>query len=313
MAVSFNETVQVGRSSYHVQTEYYKSAGKIISNIFKDGMAVKRLERNVDEQRDLDEQIKEFHTTVVGRLKNPVPVKKEATEQRAFPLTQEQEKLIADAIYPHFGVAAYLAISDARTGASSPSEFIDRVLSGVDEKVAGELRAKLASILMKEETMKPESTREFPESELLKILSPHLGVMAGTVVESAKATWNGSVDRLLDIILKEIDEPAKPEVVEKVKALFPEGGGEVKTTEGGEKMAEQKQSPLERRMEKKELELLLPILQQFFGISAYSVADEAYQASGGVVKDFINTLLSEVEEEKRSELEKKLMDKLAGT
>ena len=47
MALSLNQNIKAGKSTYHIQTEYYKTSNKIISNIFKDGKAVRRLEKEV--------------------------------------------------------------------------------------------------------------------------------------------------------------------------------------------------------------------------------------------------------------------------
>ena len=81
MALSLNQNIKAGKSTYHIQTEYYKTSNKIISNIFKDGRAVRRLEKEVEEGKDLDAQIKEFHKSVVERLTKPALAKRRKTSR----------------------------------------------------------------------------------------------------------------------------------------------------------------------------------------------------------------------------------------
>ena len=204
MAISLNQDIRAGKSTYHVQTEYYKTSNKIISNIFKDGKAVKRLEKEVEEGRDLDEQIKEFHNSIIERLTKPTLVKKKKKEEKkplqkvqkeVFTLTEYQEEKIAAVIYPFFGIATYLVISDAASSASSKEEFVKELLSELEEEKAKELREEILSILSEKEEEKPsESEREqkeqkvldFPEKELTELLSPYFGIMTAVVLESAR-------------------------------------------------------------------------------------------------------------------------------
>ncbi len=70
MAVSCNEDVRVGNVVFHVQTEYYRKSGKVVANIFRNGVAVKRLEKQLSEEDDVDSKVVEFHRFVVDRIKN---------------------------------------------------------------------------------------------------------------------------------------------------------------------------------------------------------------------------------------------------
>jgi len=68
MKTSINQEVSVGKFTFHIQTEYYSASRKIVTNIFRDGAIVKRLEKDVLPSRSVDEQIKEFHRSVVSKI-----------------------------------------------------------------------------------------------------------------------------------------------------------------------------------------------------------------------------------------------------
>ena len=179
MAISLNQDIRAGKSTYHIQTEYYKTSNKIISNIFKDGKAVKRLEKEVEEGRDLDEQIKEFHNSIIERLTKPKVLKKKKEEKptqkvqkEVFTLTEQQEEKIAAVIYPFFGIATYLVISDVAGSVSSKEEFVKELLSELEEEKAEELKEEILSILSEKVEEEPSVSQkerkvlDFPEGEL---------------------------------------------------------------------------------------------------------------------------------------------------
>jgi hypothetical protein len=337
MAISLNQDIRAGKSTYHVQTEYYKTSNKIISNIFKDGKAVKRLEKEVEEGRDLDEQIKEFHNSIIERLTKPTLVKKKKKEEKkplqkvqkeVFTLTEYQEEKIAAVIYPFFGIATYLVISDAASSASSKEEFVKELLSELEEEKAKELREEILSILSEKEEEKPsESEREqkeqkvldFPEKELTELLSPYFGIMTAVVLESARRVWDGNKEKLLNFLADELDDEVREEVLEKVNSLFgeiEENSTETKVEEEEKtEVSQQEEPPVaeKRKIEKSQVEKMLPILQEYFGISAAMVAEDAFEGSEGEVDKFLDIILSEVDEREREELEKKLRNLLEGS
>jgi hypothetical protein len=310
MALSINQDIKAGKSTYHIQTEYYKTSNKIISNIFKDGKAVKRLEKEVEEEKDLDTQIKEFHKTIVERLTKPAPLKRKKTEKEKFIITDKQEEKIAQVIYPFFGIATSLAISDALRSSSSSEEFIEMLLHDIEGEKADELKEKISSILSevieekpKEEIVKMEKVI-FPEDKLTEILFPYFGIATGAIVESAKSVWNGKVESLLDFLSKEIEEEVKDKVFEQIKELFKSAPPEKPTVRTDEKSAEEEKK--EKRLERTDVEKVLPSLSEYFGISASVVAEEAFETSEGKVDKFIQAILQEAEEEQRKEIESKL-------
>ncbi|TCK05250.1 hypothetical protein [Phorcysia thermohydrogeniphila] len=330
MAISLNQDIRAGKSTYHVQTEYYKTSNKIISNIFKDGKAVKRLEKEVEEGRDLDEQIKEFHNSIIERLTKPTLVKRKKKEEKpvqeaqkeVFTLTEQQEEKIAAVIYPFFGIATYLVISDAASNASSKEEFVDQLLGELEEEKAKEVREEILSILSEKVEEKPSELKEekktlpFPEEELTEILFPYFGIMTGVLVESAKRVWDGEKGKLLDFLAGELDDDVREEVLKKVSSLL----GEVEeSTVEVEKKEEKVETPKEenlptgRKLDSSEVDKVLPVLQEYFGISAAMVAEDAFEESGGEVNRFVEIILSEVDENEREELEIKLRGLLGGS
>jgi hypothetical protein len=310
MALSINQDIKAGKSVYHIQTEYYKTSNKIISNIFKDGKAVKRLEKEVEEGKDLDTQIKEFHKNIIERLTKPTLLKKRKPGREKFTITDRQEEKIAQVIYPFFGIATSLVISDALRSSSSSNEFIEILLHDIEGEKVDELKEEISSILSEVTEKKTEEekgeTKEltFPEDKLIEILFPYLGIATGAIVESAKSAWNGKVENLLDFLSQELEDDIKDDVFEQIRKLFGSASSKELTIKGEEKSTEEEKE--EKKIEMADVEKVLPVLSEYFGISASVVAEEALEKSEESVDKFIQSILQEVEEEQRKELESKL-------
>ena len=106
---------------------------------------------------------------------------------------------------------------------------------------------------------------------------------------------NRMVDELQDV---------KDKVFEQIKELFKSIPSEKSTVETEEKSAEEEKK--ERKLERTDVEKILPFLSEYFGISASLVTEEAFETSEGKVDKFIQAILQEAEEEQRKELESKL-------
>ena len=310
MSLSLNQDIKAGKSIYHIQTEYYKTSNRIISNIFKDGRSVKRLEKDVEDEKNLDTQIKEFHRGVVERLTKPATLKRGKSEKEKFTITDRQEKRIARIVYRFFGIATSLVISDALVSSSSAEEFIEMLLHDVEGEKVNELKAELSSILSKvpeekpPEEMKGRKEVTFPEDSLMEILFPYLGIATGAIVESAKSVWDKKVEKLLDFLSSELEEDVKDRVLEQVKELFKSDSSE-KPAVGVEEESVEKEKK-ERKLESTDVEKVLPLLSEYFGISTSMVAEEAFEKSEGKIDKFIQAILQEAREEQRKELESKL-------
>ena len=221
MAVSYNEDVRIGNSTFHVQTEYYRKSGKIVSNIFKDGTSIKRLEREVEEGSDVDSAVGEFHKYVVDKLRKGVKSRAPETSE-GFVISDDLEKRIIEIINPYFGVASYLVIDEARAVSKNGEEFIENILEGLPEDVKPALFKKLTGIFSEKSTHSdlPQedngSTSEVFDQDkrekLLKILSDYFGIMALPILEEALEEWNGTdYHELVNLILDHVEDEDKRE------------------------------------------------------------------------------------------------------
>ena len=250
MAKSINQDVYAGGSTYHIQTEFYKSSGKIVTNIFKDGVSVKRLERKVEEglsDEEIDREVEKFHFLVLEklrqggkRLKRSKPeVESEAekrekvsqqVEEGGLNLSQELYEQILELINPYFGIASAFSIEEARSCATGVDSFIEALTKDLEDEARGELIIRLRELfdrtppeLLKgkgvEETQEEESVEEFeltPEQEqkILTVLSEYFGIMATVILEESVSDWKavgGSYQELVDIICAHADTPEEEE------------------------------------------------------------------------------------------------------
>jgi len=228
MGKSINQDVYAGGSTYHIQTEYYKSSGKIVTNIFKDGVSVKRLEKKVEEglsDDEIDQEIEKFHFLVLEKLrqggkkgKRPQPEPKTGQEvgvsgeerapqpaaEAGFELPQELYEPILELINPYFGIASAFSIEEALASATGVDSFIEALTKDLEDEAKGELIIRLRELfdrapeLLKssrvEEAQEEEAPEEFeltPEHEqkILTVLSDYFGIMATAVLEEAISDW----------------------------------------------------------------------------------------------------------------------------
>ena len=138
----------------------------------------------------------------------------------------------------------------------------------------------------------------------MQIRFPYFGIATGAIVESAKSAWNGKVENLLDFLSQELEDDIKDDVFEQIRKLFGSASSKELTIKGEEKSTEEEKE--EKKIEMADVEKVLPVLSEYFGISASVVAEEALEKSEESVDKFIQSILQEVEEEQRKELESKL-------
>lgn len=228
MAKSINQDVYAGSSVYHIQTEYYKSSGKIVTNIFKDGCAIKRLEKDVSgvPEEEIDREIEEFHYFVLDRLRQGAKRKKEVKKEEPAPVQEEpskkEEKVAEEAekrpsleipsqlrdsllkvMFPYFGIASAVALDNAVSESSDYFELVENLVSGLSPDEAQELRSKLEELLegvaygpsqALEEEEAETSGEAFSvgsdiEEKILSVLSDYFGIMASAVFEEALEDW----------------------------------------------------------------------------------------------------------------------------
>ncbi|WP_456397584.1 hypothetical protein [Desulfurobacterium sp.] len=76
---SMNTNFQCGTKMFHIQTEFYKSSGKVVTNIFFQGNIVKRIEK-LPETEDISQEIKKQHEYILQKLQEALEKQKKQTE-----------------------------------------------------------------------------------------------------------------------------------------------------------------------------------------------------------------------------------------
>ncbi|WP_457569851.1 response regulator [Desulfurobacterium sp.] len=66
--LSRNDSLRLGNVEFHVQTEYYRSSGDVVTLIFKKGEVVKRIERKLSSGESPDDAVKKQHMEVIHKL-----------------------------------------------------------------------------------------------------------------------------------------------------------------------------------------------------------------------------------------------------
>lgn len=221
MAVSYNENIRLGGSIFHVQTEYYKKSGKVVSNIFKDGLSIKRLERDVEEGTDIDSAVAQFHRYVVERLKSGVK-RKVSLQRGVLSIPDAVREELLKILNPYFGVASSLVIDEALLNSSGVESFLDNLLEGLPDNTKETLREQLSPLLSSlflsessPEKREEEELEEFTEEKrekALEILSDYFGIMALPVLEDALEEWkSGDYKELVELIVSRLEDEKERE------------------------------------------------------------------------------------------------------
>ncbi len=212
MGTSVNQDIRAGDSVYHIQTEYYESSGKIVTNIFKDGAAVKRLEKELEEDVPIDEQVRRFHETVIKRLTRAQKGERKETpkEQKGFKLSDEDFEKLLVLLSPIFGITSAMVVEDAAETATTREEFIENILAEVPQEERDSLRDKLEFAVGEGEEKVDVSSLE---GSILPILSEYFGIVAAMTFDDAVSRWesegDGSFESLVDFIAEELDDENK--------------------------------------------------------------------------------------------------------
>jgi len=224
MPKSINQDVYVGSVTYHIQTEYYKGAGKIVTNIFKDGMSVKRLEKPVSGLSDdeIDKEIEKFHYFVLDKLRQGVvrkrkevsasPQEGEERSQGGFSISEEVYRRVLAEISPFFGVASSAVLEEALKRSSDPENFVEELLSELPSDQTSSLEEKLLSIFEEGKFVLGEELKE----EILRILSDYFGIMSAIVLDESIEEWEasgGTPEELASIIAAHADDPDEEEEI----------------------------------------------------------------------------------------------------
>jgi len=237
MPKSINQDIYAGGSVYHIQTEYYKTSGKIVTNIFKDGVSVKRLEREVPDLsgEELDEEIEKFHVLVINKLREgavkkkkkpqppPPPPPEEAPQEQTETEPEPSSLKISDSLYrrlldeisPYFGITSSVALDEALKRAEDPESLLHLLLSEVPLDKREELEERIRPLLLSGEEGVFQLTEELRE-KILAVLSKHFGIMAGILLDEALEELQligGGLVELIDMLAAHADTVEEEEEI----------------------------------------------------------------------------------------------------
>ncbi len=224
MGKSINQDIKAGGSTYHIQTEYYKSSGKIVTNIFKDGQSVKRFERKVEmgNEDEIDREVEKFHSLIVSKLTERA---KKGERKTKVQISEELFEEFLRELSPFFGIATALTLEEAVREANSYEELLNIIVSDLDDKLKLIVKEKLSSLIRKiprEEA--PFSLSTETEGEILKILAEKFGIMASSILEEAVEKCKregGDFSKLIEILSSYGESPEEEreikETLNKVK------------------------------------------------------------------------------------------------
>jgi len=214
MATSINEDIIIGKTKFHVQTEFYRSSGKVVSNIFRDGIALKRVEKDLEEKEEIEEAVQKFHKEVVQKLLSGAKPKKKGK----FSLPEELIDEVIKVISPYFGIASAFIIEEAITKAYSKESFISELLGELSGKEREILSEKLEKLLT--EINAGETQIEHLKEEILKILRDFFGIMAILVFEETlKELNNGSLEEFIEKVSLQLEGKEREKLKERLKSL----------------------------------------------------------------------------------------------
>ncbi|SMP16565.1 hypothetical protein SAMN06265339_1488 [Desulfurobacterium pacificum] len=140
MGTSLNQDIKLGKSTFHVQTEYYASSKKIVSNIFKDGAIVKRLEKDISTEEAIDEEVKNFHESVVRKLLS-------RPKKRKLELSNEVFNDILELVSPLFGIMSTTIVEDCLKTSNTAQDLINSLKKELTEDEAKEVIPKVIALL----------------------------------------------------------------------------------------------------------------------------------------------------------------------
>jgi len=247
MAKSINQDIHAGGSVYHIQTEYYKSSGKIVTNIFKDGLSVKRLEKEVSglSDEELDREIESFHQLVLEKLRAgkrrqeaPAEVAPSvpAEETNFFVPRELYERLLVE-ISPFFGIASAFILDEAIESSRSFSAFLENLSADLPDEQRELLLLKVKPLIenylanLEEEERERAEEREEEEKfvltdelkdKILTVLSDYFGIMASVILDEAIEEWEASgktYEELVEVISSHADTQEEAEEI-KTRLMF---------------------------------------------------------------------------------------------
>jgi len=253
--LTLNQNVQVGDDVLHVQTEYYSSSKKVVSNILKGGIVVKRIEKDVPPDaaaEEINRLIKKLHVFVVNSIKNEyekrnlsvkedkveeVRQEKPASEERvSFSLPDDIKEKLEDFAHQYVGFYAPSLVEELIESSASLPDFMEKYkeeIKSAGEENEGKVQEFLEKLFRKylyDFDLNVEGlgfSVDFAEALnkplLEEILVEEFGFLAPQVAGEIKEALAGAktLDEAVGVVLSHVEEEeTKKKIEEHKKKLF---------------------------------------------------------------------------------------------
>ncbi len=195
--VSRNDNIKIGKHVYHVQTEYYSSSNKVVSNIFMDGKIVKRIESH-PEGNPIDELISRQHEEILKKITS-------SSKKRKFKLEEEKREKLIELLSSVLGIATETILKEEEKRASSPEDLVSLLLSHVEENRKSQVEKEIKALL------NIESKLSISEEEVEPILSKYFGIIAHMVLEEARKKQ--TPEEFIHSIISNLSNPKEIEML----------------------------------------------------------------------------------------------------
>ena len=243
--VSKNDNVKLGSHVYHVQTEYYRSSNKIVSNIFMDGKIVKRIESKPVEGEDIGKRVSQQHEEILKKLR------KGGRTGEGIKLTDRERKELIELLNESLGIATAFTIEEEARRAKSKEELINLLLEQIGEEDRERLKEKIKNILKPKE--KDEGLKAFA-SKVEPVLEDYFGIVTYMILEEAQR--KESLKEFIESIVSNLNnEEERKSLREKLTSLLKGETGTVNVNR----------------------EEFLKRMSDYFGINTLSVFEDSYK------------------------------------
>ena len=243
--ISKNDNVKLGNHVYHIQTEYYKSSNKIVSNIFMDGKIIKRIESEPAEGEDIGKRVSQQHEEILKKIRKGGRIKE------GIKLTDRERNELIELLNESLGIATAFIIEEEARRAKSKEELINLLLEQIGEEDRERLKEKIADILKPKE--KDEKLKAFA-SKIEPILKDYFGIVTYMILEEAQR--KESLKEFIESIVSNLNnEEERKSLREKLTSLLKGETGTVNVNR----------------------EEFLKRMSDYFGINTLSVFEDSYK------------------------------------
>ena len=242
--LTLNQNVQVGSDVLHVQTEPYRTSGKVVSNILKNGIVIKRVEQSIPpdaEDREINELVKALHYSVIKAIQEQyreqkVEVEEErvekATEKKEvqkFSLPPEMVEKLSDYASEYVGFIAPSLVSSIIEQSDSLEDFVEKFkkelegASDVDEFLKKLFRKYLSAFDIKVEMLDVDFRSALNRELLEEIYFEEFGFLAPQIAEDVLSKLSGIKDlsEALEVLKSPCEEEStKKKIEENKRKLF---------------------------------------------------------------------------------------------